>query len=174
MRVGSSTAARPILLLIVLSFGASPAYAKRGAPPDVPPIAVNGIEYSAPHWGRTSGKQQNGGYIEARDLKTGKLLWELRIYEIKYDPELETDVQDVFITSMQLADGKVYVANEAGDKFVVDLSQRKVIKSPRTFFSVMSCLVVAAGLLVVLWRFRRAMRWVHGSAEAVFSAGDAE
>jgi hypothetical protein len=167
---------QPILLLVVLSFGSSPAYAKRAPPIDVPPVTLNGIEYSAPHWGLTGGKQQNGGYVEAKDLKTGKLLWELRIYEIKYNANVETDVQDVFITSMKLVDGKLHVSNEPGDKFVVDLSQRKVIEGNTVYLtgnfndgegplgscSPMIGLVVATGLLVVLWCLRRPMRDDHG------------
>jgi hypothetical protein len=167
---------KPILLLIVLSLGSSPAYAKRAAPRDVPPVTLNGIEYSAPHWGLAGGKQQNGGYIEAKDVKTGKLLWELRIYEIKYNPNLETDVQDLFITSMKLVDGRLQVSNEVGDKVVVDLLQRKVIErnhvylagkinegeSPLTSVSLMIGFVVATGLLAVLWRFRRPIREEQG------------
>ena len=76
------------------------------------------------------GKKQNGGYIEATSLETGKLLWELRVYEVEYDPILEGDVQDVYITYLKIVDGNLEILHEAGDKFVVrlDLAKRKVIK----------------------------------------------
>ena len=120
--------AKGILLLVALSLGAFPAQAKRSGPKDVPPVTVEGVKYSAPHWGKASGKTQNGGYIQANSVETGKLLWELRVYEIKYDTNLEGDVQDVFITSVKLVDGNLEVGNERGDTFVVDLAKRKVIK----------------------------------------------
>jgi hypothetical protein len=114
-------------LLMILSLGLGPAYAKRAAPKDVPPVTFEGIKYAAPSSGLVNGKKQNGVYIEATSLETGKLLWELRIYEVKYDPNLESDVQDVFITSLKIVNRNLEILNEAGDKFVVDLSRHKVI-----------------------------------------------
>ena len=150
-----------ILALVVLGFGSSSAFAKRPAPKDVPPVIAGGIKYTAP-------PRDGGGYVEARDVGSGKLLWELRVYEIKVDQNLERDVQNIFITSLKIADGKLQVANEKGDKFVVDLSKRKVIQgagrvyrfdersdiSLNAFFLVAS-LVVIAGLFVLLARSRR-------------------
>jgi len=117
-----------IFLLVILGLGVGQAEAKRAAPKDVPPVIFEGLKYSAPPWGWSNGKKQNGGYIEATSLETGKLLWELRVYEIKYDPNWEGDAQDIFITSLKIVDGNLEILNEAGDKFVVDLAKRKVIK----------------------------------------------
>src|SRR4051812_19757703 len=119
---------KPILLLVtVLILGVGDANAKRKAPEDVPPVSFERVKYSAPHWGLANGEKQNGGFIEATALDKGKLLWKLRIYEIKYDPKFEGDAQDVFITSLKVVNGNLEVLNEAGDKFVVDLGKRKVI-----------------------------------------------
>ena len=128
MKINHLMSTKGILLLVALSLGVFPVQAKRSAPKDVPPVTVEGVKYSAPHWGKASGKTQNGGYIQANSVETGKLLWELRVYEIKYDTNLEGDVQDVFITSVKLVDGNLEVGNERGDTFVVDLAKRKVIK----------------------------------------------
>jgi hypothetical protein len=116
-----------LLPVALLGLGVVDAFAKRQAPKDVPPITFQGVKYSAPHWGLTKGKEQNGGYIEAVSFDTGKLLWDLRVYEVKYDSGLERDIQDVFITSLKLVDGNLEVLSEAGDKFVVDVAQRRVI-----------------------------------------------
>lgn len=128
MKINYFMNAKGILLLVALSLGAFPVQAKRSGPKDVPPVTVEGVKYSVPHWGKAIGKPQNGGYIQANNVETGKLLWELRVYEIKYDPNLEGDVQDVFITSLKLTDGNLEVGNERGDTFVVDISKRAVIK----------------------------------------------
>jgi hypothetical protein len=119
--VSRASSPRLILALAVLALGSSSAFAKRPAPKDVPPVMAGGIRYTAP-------ARDGGGYVEARDVRSGKLLWELRVYEIKIDQNLERDVQDIFITSLKVADGKLQVVNEKGDKFVVDLSKRKVIQ----------------------------------------------
>jgi hypothetical protein len=119
---------KPILLLIALSLGSSEAYAKRGEPKDVLPVTFNGIKYSAPQWGVQLKKPLGPGYIQANDLKTGKLLWQLKVYEIKINEDIEQDVQDVFITSLKIVHGKLHVWNEAKDHFVVDLAQHRVIE----------------------------------------------
>jgi len=123
-----------ILALLMLAFGSISALAKREAPKDVPPVIVGGVRYTAPHWTRGKARQQQGGYLEARDVATGRQLWDLRIYEIKYDQDLERDVQDIFITSLKVVGGKLQVVNEKGDKFVVDLSRRKVIEGRRRVY----------------------------------------
>jgi len=116
-----------LLLTAVLSLGVSDACAKRKAPKGVPPVTFQGVKYSAPHWGFANNKKQNGGYIEAVAVDTGKVLWELRVYEINYDASVEGDVQDIFITSLKIVDGNLVALNQAGDKFVVDVTKRKVI-----------------------------------------------
>jgi hypothetical protein len=128
MKINYLVSPKGIWLLVALGLGVFQAQAKRSGPKDVPPVTVNGVKYSAPHWGKANGKSQNGGYIQASNPETGKALWDLRVYEIKYDPDLEGDVQDVFITSLKLVDGNLEVVNERGDTFVVDLAKHKVIK----------------------------------------------
>lgn len=113
--------------MVILCSGGGVVSAKREAPKEVLPITFHGVSYSAPHWRLDIGAKQNGGYIEATNLKTDKLLWKLKIYEIKYSGA-ESDVQDVFITSLKIAEGNLEILNEKGDKFVVDLTKRKVIK----------------------------------------------
>ncbi len=124
---------RKIIFLVVIigliSFlFCSFAEADRAAPKEVEPVIYDGIKYIAPHWGVFEGKEQNGGYIEAYDIKTGKKLWELKVYEIKYESFLEPDVQDVFITSLKIEDGKLIVVNEKGDEYEVDLEKKRVEK----------------------------------------------
>ena len=115
-----------LLAAVVLGLGIGHVHAKRAAPKKVTPVISGGVMYSAPLRGRGKG-EQNGGFIEAVDLDTGKLLWELKVYQIKIDSKLERDVQEIYITSLELVKGNLEVMNEAGDKFVVDLAKRKVI-----------------------------------------------
>jgi hypothetical protein len=116
-----------IIALIVISLLLiSGAAAKRKAPAELPPLILDNIKYVVPHWGGETGRGQSGGYIEARDAKTDTLLWVLKIYTIKYKPKLERDVQDIFITKMELYNNKLLIWNERNDKFTVDLKTRAV------------------------------------------------
>lgn len=87
--------------ILVIIFGltfflASSVCAKRQLPKDVNPIVYEGIKYTAP--------TDKMGYVVASDVKTGKVLWEKKVYEVTYQMGLEQDVQDVFISGLEIRD----------------------------------------------------------------------
>lgn len=97
------------------------AIAKRSTPEPVAPVVANHVEYSAPH--------ELMGIVVATDLATGKELWCQRIYQVPIHSRLESDVQDVFITSLSINKKRVLtVINEKGAIYTMDLMTRKVTK----------------------------------------------
>ena len=110
------------LLLVTLL-----AEAKRGAPAEVLPVTVGNIEYLAPH---RNGTHKQMGFIEARDLKSGKLIWSRQIYAVKYDPDLEGDVQDVYIKKIKVKGNSLIITNERKSEYQLNLKtlQVKVLK----------------------------------------------
>lgn len=115
----------PVLLTIIL---ASNSEAKRLPPTEVNPVEKDGIQYRAPHWGVTEGRNQNGGYIEAWDVKRHKRLWGIQVYKSEINPAKERDVQDVFITTLAFQGIELLVRNERGEVYSVDVMKRKVKK----------------------------------------------
>lgn len=107
-----------VVIMLVMGLLAGHAEAKRAAPKDVPPVTRDGVVYSAPH--------DQMGCVVAKDEKTGKVLWTVKVYDVKIDPNLEKDVQDVFITELRFADGKLIVTNENGAQFEVDPATQAV------------------------------------------------
>jgi len=93
----------------------------------VEPVTHNGIKYIAPHF-KITDKQVQRGFIEAWDIKTNNKLWDLQVYETKYTPELEQDVQDIFITVMKIDHGKLIVTNERNDVYAINIETRKIEK----------------------------------------------
>ena len=85
-------------LTLILSQLAS---AKRIAPVKVDPVIYEGIRYVAPN---DDGRR---GYIEAWNVGTNKKLWELTIFTNRIDPNLEEDVQWVFIKALNIQDGRL-------------------------------------------------------------------
>jgi hypothetical protein len=83
--------------------------AKRGAPKDVAPVTKNGVVYSAPH--------EHMGFVVAKDEKNGHDIFIRQIYVVKYDPELEKDVQDCFISELRFDGDKLIVTNEKESQF---------------------------------------------------------
>lgn len=107
-----------VLLALLAMFCVSTAFAKRGAPANVAPVASGDLEYRAPH-----GQM---GCVEAWDTKHNKLIWRRQIYVIKLQPDLERDVQDVYITSLKLEGKSLLVKNERSSEYKLDLETLQV------------------------------------------------
>ena len=109
---------RLLYIGIVLSIlGLSESEAKRAAPSKVMPVKVGNVEYSAPH-----GKLQNQmGCIEARKVGSGELLWIRQVYVVKYDPDLEGDVQDVYIKKIKVKGNSLIITNERKSEYQLNL-----------------------------------------------------
>lgn len=107
------------------------ALAKRAAPAEVPKQVAGGVVFTAPHF--TTGKDGesvHGGVVEAREEKSGKLLWSIRVYETRHDPGLEGDVQDVFIKTLSHdpVHGLLVMSDEKDRVFVLDLKSKKATR----------------------------------------------
>ena len=110
------------IVLLFLSFAALSAHAKRIAPKPVEPAIHEGIEFRAPLG------VEKMGIVQALDTKTQKIIWEAKLYTIDFDPNLERDVQWVFISDLKIEDGLLVVTNERGQQFTLDPSTGKIIK----------------------------------------------
>jgi hypothetical protein len=87
--------------------------AKRAAPTAVPPVEADGVVYAAP--------SDPIGCVVASSGKSGKTLWFRQVYVVRYEADLETDIQDCFINGLKLEKGKLVITNEAGSHFELDL-----------------------------------------------------
>jgi hypothetical protein len=106
--------------------GPRTADAKRRPPPEVTPVVAGEIRYTVPHFGALHGKEQNGGYVQAWEVGSGKLLWDRMIYRVVYDAKLERDAQDVFIARISVEGGTLLVENDLGERFEMDLGKGAV------------------------------------------------
>jgi hypothetical protein len=100
---------------------------ERAEPPVPDPVTVGAVRYEALLWGKARGLEQNGGYIEAFDVRTGESLWVLKVYDVDYDVDMEPDKLDVFIEELSAdEEGRLLVLNEKGRRFRVDPNDRSV------------------------------------------------
>ena len=99
------------------------ASAKRIPPEPVNPLVYEGTRYVAPN------DDRRRGYIEARDVGTNKKLWELTIFTNAIDPNLEQDVQWVFIKALNIQDGRLMLTTERGKTYQVDLKTKAIMQS---------------------------------------------
>ncbi len=158
--------------ILVATLAAPNVWAKRAPPVDVAPIVTGGIRYEAPHFSNPC--NQNGGCVVAYDNTSNAMLWFVQVYCTHYDPNLEQDVQDVFITALSVDSGTLLVTNERGQHFAIDPVSRQVTGGPSgcTGASGSACalakmghvptrggllmVISAAGLAAILARSRRA------------------
>jgi hypothetical protein len=104
------------------------ASAKRIAPVKVDPVVYEGVRYVAPN---DDGRR---GYIEAWNVGTSKKLWELTIFTNPINPNLEEDVQWIFIKSLNIRDGRLIATSEHGETYQVAL-KTKEIRQPNSLSS---------------------------------------
>ena len=107
-----------ILLLTLLLPQKAPA--KRLTPARVDPVIYEGIRYVAPN---DEGRRD---YIEAWNVGTNKKPWELTIFTNPIDPNLEKDVQWVFVKTVDVQRGRLIVTSERGTTYQVDVSTKKI------------------------------------------------
>ena len=111
--------ARLFLILFLALALAGPALAKRTPPPKVPPISQGAIRFSVPN---DDGRR---AYVQARNVKSGKLLWEVTVFRNAIDPKLEEDVQWVFIKKLSIAAGNLVLVDERDRAYCLDLKFRE-------------------------------------------------
>ena len=119
------------------------AFAKRRAPSPVPPIVWQGVEYRAPL------DVEHMGHVQAIELSSGQTLWETKVYRVWITPLAEEDVRWVFISAMQIQNGKLLVRNENGKNFELNLKTGRVEGAMR-YWTPWS---VGGGLVLILGFF---------------------
>jgi hypothetical protein len=91
------------------------ALAKRLPAPIAQPAVANGIKYIAPN------KIGTKGIIQAWNIKTGKKLWQKTLYTVRLNPKLETDVQWLYIQSIQIKGNQIIATNEQNQRYSINL-----------------------------------------------------
>jgi hypothetical protein len=104
----------------------------RAPPPDVAPIAIDGVIYAQVLNARTLGMPVSCGYLKAEDSKTGASQWLQKIYDVKTNPADETDVQEVYFRRLERVPGQrvLRIENEAGGRFTLNIDTRQVTAEP--------------------------------------------
>jgi hypothetical protein len=113
--------------------------ASRPSAPEVPPIEHQGVRYEQDRHDDRAGDQA-GGYLAATDIKSGKRLWRIKVYQVGDQRPAGVPVQARYFRSMQLAPGgaALIIENEAGGVYHVDLasqSSKQVGGPPETAIS---------------------------------------
>ncbi len=148
------TPAQSGLLVVIAAMSLlwpAPAYAKRKAPDPVPPVVWQGVEYRAPL------DVAHMGCVQAFDLSSGRKLWETKVYHVWINPLLEEDVQWVFVSGLQVQDGKLLVRNEHGRSYILNLKTGRLEGFLPAWFGwlLVGCFLLASASLLWIRKVRR-------------------
>jgi hypothetical protein len=96
------------------------AWAKRMPPKPVPPVVFNGVEYSADGDGKL-------GRIIATDMSTKRELWTKKVFRIHIHWwKGEEDTQWIYISYLKLEQNSLFIKDERGRCYRLDLNTRRV------------------------------------------------
>lgn len=120
---------RPFLLEEIDMGGLGMPLGKRMEPLSIPSIIINNLRIDVIHFGKHRGFNQNGGYISAIDITSGKEIWILKVYDIQYISKLEKDVQDIFIISMKKLEAQniIEIIDEKKRRHLVNILTPQVV-----------------------------------------------
>jgi hypothetical protein len=104
--------------LTILSATTQAFAARDGVPAAV--VELDGVRYIAAN---NTGLK---AVVEARDARSEKVLWKVVVYRDKLIPELEEDVQWIFVTSMEAVGGELVLIDERCRVHTVSLKTHKV------------------------------------------------
>ena len=88
---------------------------KRTPAKEVTPITIKNVRYS-------SGMNE----IIATDTLTNEVVWTKEIYSIQFDENLERDVQEIYIDSLFTKDNSLYIRNEEGKMYTMNLKSHEI------------------------------------------------
>jgi hypothetical protein len=120
---GLSRSAGTLSLVLLAALTPASVLAKRATPKPVQPLVRGGVSYRAGHLKDATG---NSGTVEAVEVASGRQLWSVTVYQIPLRPGLETDVQDVFITRLELDGSCLRVTDERQVQYCIDLLTQRV------------------------------------------------
>lgn len=101
-----------LLVILVFFFLSAVAFARKVVPETPAPVVRDGVEYSV---------STKNGFLQARDLKTGKIVWDSELFRVEYAPEYEADVQSVHIVSVVLEEGRLLAIDQRNQKYYLNL-----------------------------------------------------
>src|SRR5580658_2036756 len=112
---------RTIHLIFLLAI-ACPGWAKRLPPPVILPVDDGVYRFVIRENAKPNrANVYRGGHVVAYLKATGEMLWEKYLYKVQMDPNVEVDVQNVFLYKMFLEKPNLLILeNERHEWFALD------------------------------------------------------
>ncbi|MGE0632475.1 MAG: hypothetical protein AB7O96_08715 [Pseudobdellovibrionaceae bacterium] len=105
--------------VLIFSFSMDPLFAKRAEPAKIKPIENSGNVITE------SFDSTEEGFVlslVAKMKDDDTVVWRTNLYQRKYSPSLEKDVQDIFLKSLKKRKDNVVAVDERGTTYKVELA----------------------------------------------------
>lgn len=106
---------------------------KRDTPVRAAPVVHKGVRYSAQSpvadtWGSDPLPASSPVDLVAEDAGSGAELWRTTLYTVDFDPDMERDKQEIYVTqlSLNLLRTALKAVDERGRRYRIDLKSRAV------------------------------------------------
>lgn len=113
-----------LALILGTTFWTPSADAKRVAAAAIAPITQGEHRY---YYERVNTESGYGVSILCNDARTGNILWKTMIYDKAVDAALEHDVQDIWLKSLSLNEGRLIAEDEQGIIYQLDAATGKLL-----------------------------------------------
>ena len=116
-------------LFALLTFVATQANAKIVRNSDPASVTYHGIRFQSHPGPKSAGRDSfyfDSEWIQATEIKTGKVLWDVAIFRKFIRPIVEADTQWVFIERMCISNGKLIAYDGRSRIYGLDLKTRVV------------------------------------------------
>src|SRR5277367_438098 len=115
-----------ILLMVLFILTASPCFARWGPPSNVEPIIVHGLKI---HPDYEKLPTEFKVWLVAERVKDNTVAGKTLLYSRQYTPDLETDAQEVYLSSLKEEHDTVIAQDERGRYYAVDALSGTLLKN---------------------------------------------
>lgn len=106
---------------------------KRAAGNIADAVVYKGVKYEAvlwsePTWGSDPLPDTATAFLVAMDAHSGAELWRAKLYDVRFDADMERDKQEIYVErlSLNLTRSKLKAVDERGRKYQIDLATHAV------------------------------------------------
>lgn len=111
-----------LILVLSICLFSSASWSKRMAPAKIKPIVSQGREFSFQVEQSPCKNGENCGmqvFLVSKNIASGRINWKRELYQKLFNPNLEIDMQTVFLRSLELSKQQLIAIDERGSKYIV-------------------------------------------------------
>lgn len=116
---------KKLVILTMIMIMSPIVQADRISPAQIKPITKNGTVYKDQFEATSTGFAL---FILAKKISNDSIIWKTKIYSKEFNKELETDVQEIYLSSLVLKKDKLIAVDETGKTYEISRLNGELLK----------------------------------------------